>query len=106
MPFDSRGYPGGPGGTRRPEVNAAGADIDERIRVVLSEFKLLSPFFAGYPVNQRFDYSRFCPLLDYCGNSIGDPFGYSRYQSNTHEVERDVVQAMAKLARLPAAEAW
>ena len=87
-------------------MNPTGADLDERIHAVLSEFKLLSPFSAGYPVNQRFDYSRLYPLLDYCGNNIGDPFGYSRYQSNTHEVERDVVQAMAKLARLPAAEAW
>ena len=87
-------------------MDPTGADIDRRIHAVLSEFKLLSPFSAGYPVNQRFDYSRLYPLLDYCGNNIGDPFGYSRYQSNTHEVERDVVQAMAKLARLPAAEAW
>ena len=83
-----------------------GADIDERIHAVLSEFKLLSPFSARYPVNQSFDYSKLYPLLGYCGNNIGDPFGYSRYQSNTHEIEREVVQTMAKLARLPVEESW
>ena len=81
-------------------------DIDERIHAVLSEFELLSPFSAGYPVNQSFDYSELYPLLGYCANNIGDPFGFSRYQSNTHETEREVVRAMAKLARLPAEEAW
>ena len=81
-------------------------DIDERIQAVLSEFKLLSPFAAGYPVNQSFDYSELYPLLAYCANNVGDPFRYSRYQSNTHETEREVVLAMAKLARLPAEEAW
>ena len=81
-------------------------DIDERIHAVLSEFRLLSPFSAGYPVNQDFDYSALYPLLAYCANNVGDPFAYSRYQSNTHEVEREVVSAMAELARLPAEEAW
>ena len=87
-------------------MTPTGTDIDERVHAVLSEFKLISPFSAGYPVNQSFDYSKLYPLLGYCGNNIGDPFGYSRYQSNTHEIEREVVQAMAKLARLPAEESW
>ena len=81
-------------------------DIDERIQAVLSEFKLLSPFAAGYPVNQSFDYSELYPLLAFSANNVGDPFRHSRYQSNTHETEREVVLAMAKLARLPAEEAW
>ena len=76
-------------------------DIDERIHAVLSEFQLLSPFSAGYPVNQDFDYSALYPLLGFSCNNVGDPFAYSRYQSNTHETEREVVRAMAELARLP-----
>ena len=82
------------------------AEIEKRIHAVLSEFKLLSPFAAGYPVNQDFDYSDLYPLLKYCANNVGDPFGYSRYQSNTHETEREVVRVMAELARLPTEEAW
>ena len=81
-------------------------DIDERIHAVLSEFQLLSPFSAGYPVNQDFDYSALYPLLGFSCNNVGDPFAYSRYQSNTHETEREVVRAMAELARLPADDAW
>ena len=82
------------------------AALDQRIHQVLSEFRLLSPFSAGYPVNQNFDYSSLYPLLGFAANNVGDPFGHSRYQSNTHETEREVVQAVAELVRLPPEEAW
>ncbi len=81
------------------------AKLDHRIHQVLSEFELLGPFSAGYPVNQDFDYSPLYPLLGFAGNNVGDPFGYSRYQSNTHETEREVVHIIAELARLPTEEA-
>ncbi len=80
--------------------------LDHRIHQVLNEFRLLSPFSAGYPVNQDFDYSQLYPLLGFAANNIGDPFGHSRYQSNTHETEREVVRTVAEFARLPADEAW
>ena len=82
------------------------SELDQRIEQVLSEFKLLSPFSAGYPVNQDFDYSALYPLLAYAANNVGDPFGHSRYQSNTHETEREVVRTVAELVRLPTEEAW
>ena len=82
------------------------AELDHRIHQVLSKFELLGPFFAGYPVNQDFDYSTLYPLLRFAANNVGDPFGYSRYQLNTHETEREVVRAIAELVRLPADEAW
>ena len=82
------------------------AGLDHRIHQVLSEFELLGPFSAGYPVNQDFDYSALYPLLGFAANNVGDPFGHSRYQSNTHETEREVVHTIAELARLPADESW
>ena len=82
------------------------SEIAQRIHQVLSEFRLLTPFSAGYPANQDFDYSELYPLLAFAANNVGDPFGHSRYRSNTHETEREVVRAIAELARLPADEAW
>ena len=82
------------------------AELDHRIHQVLSEFQLLGPFSAGYPVNQDFDYSALYPLFSFAANNVGDPFGHSRYQSNTHETEREVVHKIAELARLPVDEAW
>lgn len=82
------------------------SEIDRRIQLTLGEFELLSPFSAGYPVNQDFDYSQLYPLLAYAANNVGDPFAYSRYQSNTHETEREVVRTVAELVKLPADEAW
>ncbi len=81
-------------------------ELDARIHQVLSEFRLVGPFSAGYPVNQRFDYSALYPLLDFAANNVGDPFGYSRYQANTHETEREVVRMVAELLKLPADQAW
>ncbi len=82
------------------------ADLDRRVHQVLSEFELVGPFSAGYPVNQQFDYSALYPLLAFAANNIGDPFGYSRYQANTHETEREVVSMVAELMRLPPDQAW
>ena len=82
------------------------SELDRRIHQVRSEFELLGPFSAGYPVNQDFDYSDLYPLLAFAANNVGDPFGYSRYQSNTHETEREVVRTIADLMRLPPDEAW
>ena len=82
------------------------AELDRRIHQVLSEFELVGPFFAGYPVNQDFDYSALYPLLRFAANNVGDPFGYSRYQANTHETEREVVRMVSELMRLSPDEAW
>ena len=82
------------------------SELDSRIHQVVSEFQLLSPFFAGYPVNQDFDYSELYPLLGFAANNLGDPFGHSRYLANTHETEREVVRTIAGLMRLPPDEAW
>ncbi len=65
-------------------------ELDRRVHEVLSGFELVGPFSAGYPVNQKFDYSALYPLLAFAANNVGDPFGYSRYQANTHEIEREV----------------
>ena len=82
------------------------SELDHRIHQVLSEFELLGPFFAGYPVNQNFDYTDLYPLLSFAANNLGDPFGHSRYQMNTHETEREVVRHVSELMRLPPDEAW
>ena len=81
-------------------------ELDRKIHQIRSQFERLGPFTAGYPVNQDFDYTELYPLLRFCANNVGDPFGQSRYQSNTHETEREVVHAIAEMVRLPADEAW
>ena len=82
------------------------SQLDQRIHQVLSEFQLVGPFFAGYPVNTQFDYSELYPLLAFASNNVGDPFGYSRYQLNTHETEREVVRMVSDMMRLPPDDAW
>ena len=88
------------------ERSVSQSKLDERIDEVLSKFELLSPFSAGYPVNQDFDYSALYPLLAFAANNVGDPFGNSRYQSNTHKTEREVVRTIAELMRLSPDDAW
>ena len=59
---------------RQSEIRSKNqSKLDERIHQVLSEFKLISPFFAGYPVNHDFDYSALYPLMEFPANNVGDP---------------------------------
>lgn len=55
----------------------------------------------GYPSAMDLDYSDLAPFLGLCLNNIGDPFGSSSYQLNTHAAEREVVTFYAGLTRAP-----
>lgn len=81
-------------------------DTQERLDALLREFEGLRAHNVGYPCNQDFDYSALLPFLAYCANNVGDPFHDSNFQSNTHEVEREVIDIFADLMRLPREEAW
>lgn len=81
-------------------------DTQERLDALLREFEGLRPRNVGYPCNQDFDYSALLPFVAYCANNVGDPFHDSNFQSNTHEMEREVIDIFADLMRLPREEAW
>ena len=78
----------------------------ERLDALLRDFKVLNQHQVGYPCNQNFDYSALLPFLAYCPNNVGDPFHDSNFQSNTHEMEREVIEFFADLMRLPQDQAW
>lgn len=80
--------------------------IQARLDALLAEFNLLHGHFVGYPCNQDFDYAALLPFLNFSLNNIGDPFHHSNYQSNTHEVEREVIGLFADLMHLPREQAW
>jgi|SRR5579864_3299976 len=60
----------------------------------------------GYPVNAAFDYSSLFRFLSYPINNVGDPFVPSNYHLNTHEFEREVMQAFAEMTHAPAKGWW
>lgn len=80
--------------------------IQARLDALLAEFNLLHTHFVGYPCNQDFDYTALLPFLKFSINNIGDPFHHSNYQSNTHEMEREVIEYFADLMHLPRDQAW
>lgn len=55
----------------------------------------------GYPSAMDLDYSDLAPFLSLNLNNIGDPFGSSTCQLNTHAFEREVVSFYAGLTRAP-----
>ncbi len=81
-------------------------DTQERLDALLREFEGLGSRNVGYPCNQDFDYSALLPFMAYCANNVGDPFHDSNFQSNTHEMEREVIDIFADLMRLPREDAW
>ena len=78
----------------------------QRLDALLRELEDLRQRFVGYPCNQDFDFSALLPFLSYSPNNVGDPFHESNFQSNTHEMEREVIGIFADLMHLPRDQAW
>ena len=81
-------------------------DTQQRLDALLRDFEELRHRLVGYPCNQEFDYSALLPFLSYSANNVGDPFHESNFQSNTHEMEREVIGIFADLMHLPKDQAW
>ncbi len=78
----------------------------ERLDDLLRDFADLRERAVGYPCNLDFDYSALLPFLSFSANNVGDPFHDSNFQSNSHELEREVIRTFADLMHLPRDEAW
>ena len=78
----------------------------ERLDDLLQDFDELRDRQVGYPCNQDFDYSALLPFLSYCPNNVGDPFHDSNFLSNTHDMEREVINRFADMMHLPQDDAW
>ena len=78
----------------------------ERLDALLRDFEELRSRLVGYPCNLDFDYSALLPFLSYSPNNVGDPFHDSNFQSNSHEMEREVIGFFADVMHLPRDEAW
>lgn len=75
--------------------------IQARLDDALNRFEELGRLFAGYPCNQDFDYAALTPFLNYVANNVGDPFHGTNFASNTHDIEREVILAFARMLHLP-----
>lgn len=60
----------------------------------------------GYPCNHKFDYSELSDFLEFSLNNVGDPFGHSNYQLNTHKFEREIIEWISGVYGLDKSEAW
>ena len=76
-------------------------EVQARLDDALNRFEKLGRLFAGYPCNQDFDYAALTPFLNYVANNVGDPFHGTNFASNTHDIEREVILAFARLLHLP-----
>ncbi len=84
----------------------ANPSTQQRLDALLRDFEELRDRLVGYPCNQDFDYSALLPFLSYAPNNVGDPFHESNFQSNTHEMEREIIGIFADLMHLPRDKAW
>ena len=80
--------------------------VQERLDALLRDFEAAGQQQVGYPCNQNYDYSALWPFLQYSVNNIGDPFHASNFRSNTHEIEREVVNLFSDMMRLDRDQAW
>src|SRR3990167_8917534 len=71
--------------------------LTETLGQLYLKIQSLSHHFLGYPCNLDFDYSELFRFLKFSINNVGDPFTYSNFGINTHEVEREVIHFFAQL---------
>ncbi len=62
--------------------------------------------FVGYPCNTGFDYSELYRFLGMSVNNLGDPFASSNYRVNSLEIEKELMEEMAKLYHAPVDDFW
>lgn len=65
-----------------------------------------SKSFLGYPANNRFDYSPLFKFLNFHINNVGDPFSELNFQTNTKEIEIEVLNFFARLFHIKKKDFW
>ena len=87
-------------------MNGPSEEAKARLDALLHKFEDIGQRQVGYPSNQLFDYSALLPFLSYTANNVGDPFHDSNFRSNTHEMEREVIERFADMMHLDQEQAW
>jgi histidine decarboxylase len=77
-----------------------------RLAEFLAATDRLAPSLVGYPCSQDFECPEIVPLLRFCLNNVGDPFGESFYRENTFAFEREVIGFFQKHLRANEGETW
>ena len=71
--------------------------MDKRLNHKYDTLHKLAKTFIGYPCSAEFSYEELYRFLSLPLNNVGDPWGTTNYQLNTHDFEREVVSYFAKL---------
>ena len=71
--------------------------MDKRLNHKYDSLQKLAKTFIGYPCNEKFSYEALFRFMSMPLNNVGDPWGPSNYQMNTHDFEREVITYFAKL---------
>ncbi len=88
------------------DMNKTPDQVTQRLDDLYCQLEAAAETQAGYPCNQAFDYSELFRFLRLSINNVGDPFHNSNFWVNTHEFEREVVNAFAYLMGLGPEYCW
>ncbi|MBS1525234.1 MAG: histidine decarboxylase [Bacteroidetes bacterium] len=82
------------------------SNTSQVLKDLLDEISSRSPMTMGYPVSKDFDYSELLPFLEYPLNNVGDPFIPSTYAVGSRELEKQVIEFLARLFRAKEDNWW
>ena len=77
-----------------------------KLNNLYKKLQIKSKTFLGYPANNKFDYSELFKFLNFHINNVGDPFSRLNFQTNTKEIEIEVLRFFAKLFHLKNKDFW
>ncbi len=78
----------------------------QRLEQLYKKIEHEAELCVGFPWNSQFDYSSLFQFLNYPINNDGDPYVESNYHLNTHDFEREVLEAFADLTDAKPDSTW
>ena len=82
------------------------ADIAAELSRLLSSLEAAATHMLGFQANQDLDYSALADFLRFNANNIGDPYVDSNYGVSSREMERAVLDYMARLLHAEGQPWW
>lgn len=89
-----------------PYMKPLAAEDQATLDKVLQNVADQALVMAGYPCNQRYDYTVLKDMLNVSANNIGDPWQNSNFSANTLELERELLSMFGRWLHAPEDDMW
>jgi len=85
---------------------AINSEQQQQIDQLFLELSNANETCIGYPLSKDFDYSPLYKFFEYSINNVGDPYEGSNLKTQTHNIEKEVIDFFGKLLGADPSDYW